>query len=100
MPMPNRAAAAMSIKRPRPLRRIDWAALLKRVFAVEILACALCGGRMRVLSVIEEGPVARKILHHLGAASYPPVRAPARDPPLPELPLPPSIDAHDWFAGA
>ena len=99
-PPPPAPLGAGSGKNPRPLRRIDWAALLKRVFAVEFLACALCGGRMRVLSVIEEGPVARKILHHLGLPPTPPVRAPARDPPQPELPLPPSTDAHDWFAGA
>ena len=87
-------------KRGRPPRRIDWAALLKRVFAVHILACALCGGKMRVISVIDEGPVARQILDHLGLPSAAPVRAPARDPPDPELPLPPSTDARRTFAGA
>ena len=54
-PPPPAPPGACSGKKPRPLRRIDWAALLKRVFAVEFLACALCCGRMRVLSVIEEG---------------------------------------------
>ena len=87
-------------RRGRPLRRIDWAALLKRVFALEILTCALCAGRMRVVSVIEEGPVSRKILGHLGLPSEPPVRAPARDPPDPELPLRPSTDARHPLAGA
>jgi hypothetical protein len=91
---------ACSRKRGRPLRRIDWAALLKRVFALEILTCALCAGRMRVISVIEEGPVSRKILDHLGLPSSPPVRASARDPPDPELPLPPSTDARLPLAGA
>ena len=99
-PPPPAPAGACSGKKQRPPRRIDWAALLKRVFAVEIFACALCGGRMRVISVIEEGPVARKILDHLGLPSAPPVRAPARDPPDPELPLPPSTDARLPFAGA
>ena len=68
-PTPPAPPGACSGKKGRPPRRIDGAALLKRVFAVEILACALCGGRMRVLSVIEEGPVARKILDHLGLPS-------------------------------
>jgi hypothetical protein len=87
--------------KPRPqTRRIDWATLLKRVFAVELLACAVCGGKMRVLSVIEEGPVARKILAHLGLPSLVPPRAPARDPPDPELPLPPSTDLRGAFADA
>ena len=81
---------ACATKRAKPPRRIDWAALLKRVFAVEILACALCGGRMRVIAVIEEGPVATKILDYLDLPSAPPVRAPARDPPEPQLPLSPA----------
>jgi hypothetical protein len=98
-PPPPAAPGACSGKRGRPPRRIDCAALLKRVFAVQILACALCGGKMRVISVIEEGPVATKILSHLGLPSAP-VRAPARDPPDPELPLPPSTDARLTFAGA
>ena len=94
VPEPPAAAPAACLRsRGRPLRRIDWAALLKRVFAVEILVCALCAGPMRVVSVIEEGPVARKILDHLGLPSAPPVRAPARDPPDPELPLRPSTGA-------
>ena len=99
-PPPPAPPGVCSGKKGRPLRRIDWAALLKRVFAVEILVCALCGGRMRVLSVIEEGPVARKILDYLCLPSAAPVRAPARDPPASELPLPPSTDAHDPFASA
>ena len=99
-PPPPAPPGACAGKSGRPPRRIDWAALLKRVFAVQILACALCGGKMRVISVIEEGPVARRILDHLGLPSAAPVRAPARDPPDPELPLPPSTDARRTFAGA
>ena len=34
--------------------RIDWASLLKRVFQIDILACAKCGGRMKVLAVIDQ----------------------------------------------
>ena len=100
VPPPPAPPGACAGKWARPPRRIDWAALLKRVFAVEILACALCSGPMRVVSVIEEGPVARKILDHLGLPSTPPVRAPGRDPPQAALPLPPSTDAHDSFASA
>jgi putative transposase len=58
-------------------RRIAWADLLRRVFALELLVCA-CGGARRVISSIEEGPVARKILQHLGLPSAVPAAAPAR----------------------
>ena len=37
-------------------RRIDWANLLKRVYLLEVLACA-CGGTRRVIATIEQGTV-------------------------------------------
>ena len=55
LPPPPPPPGVCSGRRGKPLRRIDWADLLERVFAIEILACALCAGRMRVVSVIEEG---------------------------------------------
>lgn len=61
----------------KPMRRIAWADLLRRVFAFELLICA-CGGRRRVLATIDEGPVARKILTHLGLPAEPSRLAPAR----------------------
>jgi hypothetical protein len=47
-------------------RRWTWAELLQRVFAVDVLACPHCGGRMRVVAVIDDPPVVRRILTHLG----------------------------------
>jgi len=35
-------------------RRIGWARLLARVFAVEVTVCRKCGGRMRVLDVVTD----------------------------------------------
>lgn len=59
---------------------VDWASLLRRTFEVDVLACAHCGGRLRVLSVITEpGPV-RRILDHLGLDADAPPIARARDP--------------------
>lgn len=45
--------------------RIPWAALLKRVFANDVLVCGRCGGAMRILSFITNAAVAAKILDHL-----------------------------------
>ena len=61
--------------------RIDWASLLKRVFAVDILACAKCNGRMKVLAVIEQAEVVEQILGHLGMSTVPEGIAPARRTP-------------------
>jgi hypothetical protein len=49
-----------------PPRRWRWAELLRRVFAVDVLACPNCGGRMRVLATIDDPEVVRRILTHLG----------------------------------
>jgi len=52
-------------------RWIKWAELLKSVsltwvFLTDVLLCRLCGGERRIIAQIDEGPVARKILAHLG----------------------------------
>ena len=60
---------------------IDWASLLKRVYQIDILACAKCGGRMKVLAVIEQPEVVAKILGHLGMPTVPEGIAPARVSP-------------------
>jgi len=59
-------------------RWIKWAELLKRVFLTDVLLCRLCGGERRIIAQIDEGPVARKVLAHLGLPTRLPVRTPAR----------------------
>ena len=57
-----------------------WADLLRRVFAIDILACPDCGGRLRLLATIEDRAVVEKILTHLGLPVDPPCPSPARTP--------------------
>ena len=47
---------------------------MKRVFAVDVLECPRCQGRMRILAAIHSPETARKILDCLGL--------PTRAPPL------------------
>jgi hypothetical protein len=72
-----------------PLRtyRVPWADLLKKVFAIDVLACPECGGRLRLIAFIAEATVARRILDHLGFDSTGPPVAPARDEPAPDYDL-------------
>jgi len=49
-----------------------------RSFAVDVLECPRCGGRIRILAAIEDPAVARKILDCLGLPSRPPPVVPAR----------------------
>ena len=65
---------------PRP-RRLDWAALLLRVFKIDVLACDQCGGRMRVLAFLTDPDVTRGILAHLELSTAAPSVKPARAPP-------------------
>ena len=57
--------------------RMSWARLLKRVFDIDIEQCQ-CGGKLKLIAVIEEPAVIEKILTHLGLSPQPPPRAKAR----------------------
>jgi len=66
-----RAEVVESVPKPQPpglcprQRWIAWADLLKRVFSWTVLACP-CGATRRVIAVVPAGPIAEKILKHLG----------------------------------
>ena len=63
---------------PPPSRsRLDWASLLRRVFAIVCFICDRCGGRRQLLSMITEAKTAQKILNHLGM----PAQALSQSPP-------------------
>jgi hypothetical protein len=55
-------------------RRLAWATLLRRAWGIDALACPHCDGAMRMIAVIEDEQVARKILKHLGLSFRPPPR--------------------------
>ena len=69
-----------------------WAALLQRVFEVDMLRRPRCGSTMRLIAAIEDPMVARKILECL--------KLPARAPPVaPAVTDAPDLgpDENDWF---
>ena len=57
--------------------------LLRRVYNVDVLAFP-CGGRIRLIAVIERPDVIRRILKHIGLPAEPRSIAPARSPPQPD----------------
>ena len=62
----------------------SWAALVKRVFEVDPLACPKCGSEMKVIAFIErcQRDVVEKILRHCGLWEGPlRTLATARSPP-------------------
>jgi hypothetical protein len=73
---------------PSRTRRLDWAKLLKRVFAVDVLTCPKCEGPMRLIGIVEDERIARRILTHLGLPSRAPPRSRASPSLQRELPAP------------
>ena len=74
--------------------RVPWADLLKKAFAIDVLACPECTGRMQVIAFIAQARVAKRILDHLGLDSTGPPVARAAPPPE-QVDLGPSYDAYD-----
>ncbi len=63
----------------RGRRQETFVGLLRRTFAVDVLACVRCAGRRRVLASVKQVGGVRAIVEHLrlptAGASLPPARA-------------------------
>ena len=64
-------------------RNYSWSELMRRVFALDVLECPRCFGRMRVVAAIHPPEAIGKILDCLGLPS----RAP---------PISPAVEEADW----
>ena len=58
-----------------------WAELLARTFAVDILACPRCQGRMKLLALVKSPASIARYLATVGEATEVPRRSPGRGPP-------------------
>ena len=58
-----------------------WAQLLARTFAVDVLACPKCHGRMRLLAMVEDPANVARYLAAVGEAAEVHPRSPGRGPP-------------------
>lgn len=58
-----------------------WAELLARTFAVDVLECSRCQGRMRLLAMVTEPASIARYLAPTGEATEVPRRSPGRGPP-------------------
>jgi uncharacterized protein YbaR (Trm112 family) len=55
--------------------------LMRRTFGLDVLACPRCGGRLRLVALIDHASVVQRILRHLGLPTEVPEPRPARAPP-------------------
>jgi len=65
----------------RHRRNYLWAELMRRSLGLYVLACPRCGGRLRLIALIEDPPVIQRILQHRGLPFNLPAGRPARAPP-------------------
>ena len=56
------AAHDSDAERRAKTRRLTWAELLQKVFAIDVLECPHCGARRKLIAMICDGVVVRKIL--------------------------------------
>ena len=81
---PSAASPAESCS-DRP-SRAQWAALVKKIYECDPLVCRKCGGRMKIVGVIEKPSVIDRILKHIGCRfEVLPLPPPAGRPPPPFL---------------
>ena len=62
--------------------RIAWAALLARVFALDVTRCPACGGRLRLIAALTNPASIRRYLHGVELPTQPPPLNPPRPPLL------------------
>ena len=58
-----------------------WAELLRRTFAIDVLECPTCKGRMRLIAMLTEPSSIHRFLAALGEPTDVPARSPSRGPP-------------------
>jgi len=66
-----------------------WAALMRRVFDLDLLACSWCGGRLRVIATVQDPLAGQAILAHRARSGAP--RRPAPPNPAPPHPRSPQL---------
>ena len=89
IPVPAIPSASPAAEEPshRQAARYAWALLLARIYEAFPLLCPKCGGEMKIIAFVTEAVVVRDILAHLGEPTAPPRMAPARGPPLWDVPV-------------
>jgi hypothetical protein len=65
----------------------DAGSVARAVFAVDVLACGRCGGRLRLIATLEVSATTQRILRHLGLPTEVPPPTVARAPPGSNVPL-------------
>ena len=60
--LPKRKAKTKKGKR----YRLDWASLLGRIFAIDVMTCAQCTGKLRMVAKVDDPDAVAARMRHLG----------------------------------
>ncbi len=71
--LPSLSEGAATQRSPRYW---TWAALMRRAFDIDVLACPRCGGRLRLIATVDDPGVIQQILAHLRRSGQSPGPAP------------------------
>ena len=77
---PTKSAKSATKKKTAEPSRHPWSWLLQRVFAVDILKCEKCGGRLRIVEVAKKPDEIARVLKERGYARAPPRAPPDAEP--------------------
>ena len=80
---PDTRPEAAATSSPQPRSNLLWAQLMARSFGFDVLHCTRCGGRFRLIALIDDPRVIQKILSHLDLPTDAPAARPPRAPPIP-----------------
>ena len=58
---------------------------MRRSLGLDVLRCPRCGGRLKLIALIKDPTVIRRVPQHLGLPTDVPEARPARAPPVPLL---------------
>ena len=59
---------------------------MRRTMGLDVTTCPRCGGRLRLIAVIDDPAVVQRVLRHQGLPTEIPTARPARAPPTDAAP--------------
>ena len=94
------ASAATGRAPSRPRRRMTWAELMRRVFALDVLGCPVCQGPMKIIAESTQPEIIERFLAALDLPTKHPELERARPPPQGVKSRCPSRDLRGGRSGA
>ena len=83
----DEAAPSDEAPKKKGCRYWAWAELMARSFELDVTVCPSCGGRLKLVALVQEPDRVARLLRSLGEPAEAPARAPPRPPPYYRSPV-------------